>query len=107
LVTWSPLVVAVSTPLTFELSGEQFERLVEAVARALEARERHSSAKQVNGSPWLRGADQIATYIGSPRSRVYALASAGRIPVQRDGSALLADKAELDAWLRAGGGRRP
>ncbi|HYB29600.1 MAG TPA: hypothetical protein VEF89_23520 [Solirubrobacteraceae bacterium] len=34
------------------------------------------------GDGWLRGADQIASYIGSPRSRVYALASAGRIPVQ-------------------------
>ena len=42
------------------------------------------------GEGWLRGADEIAAYIGSPRSRVYALASARRIPVQRDGSALVA-----------------
>jgi len=41
------------------------------------------------GEGWLRGADEIAAYIGSPRSRVYALASARRIPVQRDGSALI------------------
>jgi len=56
---------------------------------------------------WLRGADQIASYIGSPRSRVYALASARRIPVQRDGSALVARRSELDSWLRGGGGKRP
>jgi excisionase family DNA binding protein len=56
---------------------------------------------------WLRGADEIASYIGSPRSRVYALASARRIPVQRDGSALVARRSELDSWLQNGGGKRP
>lgn len=59
------------------------------------------------GARWLRGAEQIASYIGCPRSRVYALASAGRIPVERDGSALVASTTDLDSWLRAGGGRRP
>jgi hypothetical protein len=56
---------------------------------------------------WLRGAEQIAGYIGSPRSRVYALASARRIPVQRDGSTLVAPRSELDSWLYRGGGKRP
>lgn len=56
---------------------------------------------------WLRGADKIATYIDSPKSRVYALASAKRIPVERDGSALIARRSDLDAWICAGGGRRP
>jgi len=56
---------------------------------------------------WLRGAEQIAGYIGSPRSRVYALASARRIPVQRDGSTLVARRSELDSWLHHGGGKRP
>jgi excisionase family DNA binding protein len=51
--------------------------------------------------------ERIASYIDSPRSRVYALASARRIPVHRDGSALIARRSELDRWLRAGGGRRP
>lgn len=60
-----------------------------------------------SGEGWLRGADEIASYIGSPRSRVYALASARRIPVQRDGSALVARRSELDSWLRSGGGKRP
>jgi hypothetical protein len=56
---------------------------------------------------WLRGAEKIANYIDAPRSRVYALTSAGRIPVQRDGSSLIARKFELDAWVRDGGGKRP
>lgn len=62
---------------------------------------------QGNAAKWLRGADQIAAYIGSPRSRVYALASARRIPVERDGSALIAHTTALDEWLRSGGGKRP
>jgi hypothetical protein len=64
---------------------------------------------QANGTvaKWLRGADQIAAYIGAPRSRVYALASARRIPVEHDGSALIAHTTALDEWLRAGGGKRP
>jgi hypothetical protein len=49
----------------------------------------------------------IAGLRDSPRSRVYALTSARRIPVHRDGSALIARRSELDSWLRAGGGRRP
>lgn len=56
---------------------------------------------------WLRGADQIAAYVAAPRSRIYALVSAKRIPVQHDGSNLVARKSELDAWLRAGGAKRP
>ena len=56
---------------------------------------------------WLRGADRIAAYIGAPRSRVYALASARRIPVEHDGSALVAHTSALDDWLRSGGGKRP
>ncbi|MGI8903179.1 MAG: hypothetical protein ACR2IP_05865 [Solirubrobacteraceae bacterium] len=56
---------------------------------------------------WLRGADRIASYIDAPRSRVYALASAGRITVHKDGSALLARKSELDQWITNGGGKRP
>ncbi|MGA8744692.1 MAG: hypothetical protein WB507_02360 [Solirubrobacterales bacterium] len=56
---------------------------------------------------WLRGADRIAAYIDCPRSRVYALTSAGRLPVERDGSALIARRSELDAFVRSGGARRP
>jgi excisionase family DNA binding protein len=56
---------------------------------------------------WVRGAVAIARYLGCPPSRVYALASAGRIPIHRDGSNLVARTSELDDWLRAGGAKRP
>jgi hypothetical protein len=74
------------------------ERAAELVAEQIDSR---------NGDGWLRGADAIAGYIGAKRDRVYALSSAGRIPVEHDGSALLARKSVLDAWVRNGGGKRP
>ncbi|HEY0392564.1 MAG TPA: hypothetical protein VGC63_12725 [Solirubrobacterales bacterium] len=82
------------------------EALIERIARRAA-----ELVRQWNGNleddPWLRGADRIAAHIDSPRSRVYALVSARRIPVHHDGSALIARRSELDHWLRAGGGRRP
>jgi len=92
------------TPVSFSLPDEALEQIAERAAELLAERQ---VAPTSDG--WLRGADQIASYIGAPRSRVYALASCkpARIPVQRDGAALIAKRSELDAWLRAGGGRRP
>jgi len=82
------------------------DELIELIARrAAELVRQSNGDKRDDG--WLRGADKIADYIDSPRSRVYALASARRIPVHHDGSALIARRSELDSWLRAGGGRRP
>jgi hypothetical protein len=102
--TWIGGRAAVSAPLTVELSGEQLEILAERVAVILEAR---AEANTSGSSAWLRGAERIGKYIDAPRSRVYALASAGRIPVERDGSNLIARRSDLDAWLCAGGGKRP
>lgn len=56
---------------------------------------------------WLRGAARIADYLDCPRSRVYALVSAGRIPVEHDGSNLIARQSDLDRWIRNGGATRP
>ncbi len=56
--------------------------------------------------PWLDVAG-AAEHLACPRSRLYALVSAGRIPCEHDGSRLLFDRRELDAWVRAGGARRP
>lgn len=82
------------------------EELVELIAqRAAELVRRDGESETEDG--WLRGADKIAAYIDSPRSRVYALVSARRIPVHHDGSALIARRSDLDGWLRSGGGRRP
>jgi hypothetical protein len=81
------------------------EELVEQIARrAAELVAEHTAESDEDG--WLRGAERIAAYIDAPRSRVYALASARRIPVHRDGSALIARRSELDRWLLHGGGLR-
>jgi hypothetical protein len=79
--------------------------LVEAIAERAADLVTERVAQVEDG--WLRGADRIAAYVDAPPSRVYALASAGRIPIHRDGSALIARRSELDAWVRDGGGKRP
>ncbi len=82
------------------------EELVELIAqRAAELIQQNGESE--TDDRWLRGADKIAAYIDSPRSRVYALVSARRIPVHHDGSALIARRSDLDKWLRSGGGCRP
>jgi len=48
-----------------------------------------------------------ATFLACPVSRVYALTSAGRLPVHRDGSRLLFDRDELREYVNNGGARRP
>lgn len=80
------------------------EGLAEAVAaRALELLE-HRAASEVER--WI-GAGDAAAYLACPRSRIYALVSAERIPHRKDGSRLLFRCSELDAWVASGGGRRP
>ena len=81
------------------------EEVVEAIAERAAKIVAERRADSEDG--WLRGAEHIAAYIDCPRSRVYALASAQRIPVHHDGAALIARRSELDGWLRDGGGRRP
>lgn len=88
--------------VTLDIGGELVERIAERAAE-LVARHRDETA----GDGWLRGADKIAAYIDAPRSRVYGLVSARRIPIHHDDSALIARRSELDAWLLAGGARRP
>ena len=88
-------------PLTLPLGDDLVEAIAERAAQLVSDR----GAGSEDG--WLRGADRIAAYIDCPRSRVYALASARRIPVHHDGSALIARRSELDRWLRKGGGVRP
>jgi hypothetical protein len=94
---------ALASALLAELSETDLDRLAELLAPRIADRLSQSE----NADVWLRGADRIGEYIAAPRSRVYALASARRIPIERDGSALIARKSALDAWLRAGGGKRP
>ena len=86
--------------VTFTLGDDALEALARRAAQiVMEEMERRDG--------WLRGADEIAAYIGCKKDRIYALVSAGRIPVHKDGSALVAKRSELDAWIRNGGGVRP
>lgn len=94
---------AIVDALLAELDDHAMGALVDRLAPLLA--ERFGLAAADDG--WLRGADQIAAYIGAPRSRVYALTSAGRIPIEHDGSALIARRSVLNDWLRAGGAKRP
>ena len=88
-----------SDPLTLQLPPDLINQIADRVL------ERVPSAQAEDC--WLRGADKIAAYIDAKPSRVYALVSARRIPVHKDGSALIARRSELDKWIRNGGGCRP
>lgn len=88
--------------LILHIGDELVEQIAERAAELVASRRDGE-----DGGCWLRGADKIAAYIDAPRSRVYGLVSAHRIPVHHDGSALIARRSELDAWLFNGGGRRP
>ena len=48
-----------------------------------------------------------ADFLACKPDRIYALTSAGRIPVHRDGSRLLFDRRELREYVRNGGAKRP
>jgi len=81
-----------------DVSAEFIERVAERAAELL--------ASRVNVDEWL-SVQEAAHYLRCPRSRIYALTSAKRIPHHHDGSRLLFRRSELDAWVLAGGGRRP
>ncbi len=89
--------------MQIELNDDLLEQI--AVRAAQLVQDARPTATAQDG--WIRGAAKIAAYIDCPRSRVYALASAHRIPIHHDGSALIARRSDLDAWLQSGGGLRP
>ena len=93
------------TSLSFDLPDDLVERIVDLAVVRLQ--EQHQTAGAPAAPRWLRGAKAIAAYVDAPVSRVKALSSAGRIPVEKDGSALLAHTDDLDRWIREGGGKRP
>lgn len=94
-------------PLALEFPPELIEQIAQRAAEILDDRRPGADTPQADG--WLRGAEAIAKYISAPVSRVYALASCNppRIPIEKDGSALLARRSDLDAWIVSGGGKRP
>lgn len=80
------------------LDGDALDTLAERLAPRL------GQPAQTDG--WLT-VGEAAEYLRCPKSRVYSLVSARRIPFVKDGSRTLFRRSELDAWLRAGGGKRP
>lgn len=90
-----------NSALEVALPVEFVERVAERVAGLLA-----DSAVPAGPEPYF-GVAAAADYLACPRSRLYALVSAGRIPHRKDGSRLLFRASEIDAWLDAGGGRRP
>jgi hypothetical protein len=91
----------VTAPLTLDLPPDVIEAIAERAAELLAERQ------PVADDGWLRGAEQIATYIDSTPSRIYALTSARRIPVEHDGAAIVAKRSTLDTWIKEGGDRCP
>lgn len=86
--------------LSLSLPAELVEIVAERAAELVEER-------RVGGvEPWI-GVGDASAHLACPRSRIYALVSAGRIPHRKDGSRLLFRRSELDEWLAAGGGVRP
>jgi excisionase family DNA binding protein len=80
------------------------EQLVTAIAEQTAALIWPHIASPTTGFLDVEGA---ATFLSCPRSRIYALCSANRLPHHRDGSRLLFDPDELRAYVLAGGARRP
>jgi excisionase family DNA binding protein len=78
--------------------------LVEVVAAR--AAELVKERKVSEAERWI-GVQDAATHLACPRSRIYALVSARRIPHCKDGSRLLFRRSELDSWLAEGGAVRP
>lgn len=91
---------------TIGLPAELLDVLAERVADVLVERGLVAAAAVSAPESWLNVAD-AAAYLACPRSRVYSLVSARRIPHEKDGSRLLFKRSALDDWLTAGGARRP
>lgn len=89
--------------LTVDLPPEMVEQIAQRAAEILA--ERNGASGSDDG--WLRGADRIAGYLDCSPSRVYSLVSARRIPIHKDGSAIVARRSELDRWIADGGDRCP
>jgi excisionase family DNA binding protein len=86
--------------LALTLPDELLERVAERVASILAERQ----PGEGDGFLDVAGA---ADFLACPKSRIYSLVSAGRLPHERDGSRLLFDRGELREYVSNGGARRP
>jgi excisionase family DNA binding protein len=89
------------TALTLDIAEELVERIANRAAELVAERrgtDRDESFLDVAGA---------AEFLACPRSRIYALVSARRLPHHHDGSRLLFDRRELREYVHNGGARRP
>jgi excisionase family DNA binding protein len=93
---------ALTAALLAEMDNETLATLADRLAPILATRIGHAEPP----FPWL-DVEHAAEHLSCPRSRIYALVSVKRIPHYKDGSRLLFRPEELDAWVRAGGAKRP
>jgi excisionase family DNA binding protein len=93
-------VSSLASALLAELDDDALDALARLLAPRLGV---HGAPAEPSG--WL-DVQAAADYLACPRSRIYALVSARRIPHCKDGSRLLFRASELDEWVRSGGARR-
>ena len=89
-------------PLNLPLPAEFLEAVAQRAAEILAEQQ----GDQVDDDGYL-DVDGAARFLSCPKSRIYSLVSANRLPVHRDGSRLLFDRRELRAYVAAGGGEAP
>jgi excisionase family DNA binding protein len=97
-------VSAIAQALLAELDEKALDQLADALLPRLRARLAREAVSQKDA--WL-DVEAAAEHLACPKSRLYAMVSARRIPFHKDGSRTLFDRDELDAWVRSGGARRP
>jgi excisionase family DNA binding protein len=88
--------------LTLDVPPSVVEQIAQRAADLLA--ERQSGQTDTGGYLDVEGA---AEFLACPKSRIYSLVSAKRIPFHKDGSRTLFDRAELREYVRNGGARRP
>jgi excisionase family DNA binding protein len=87
------------TPLALPLAPEALDVIAERVADLL-------AQRAAEPSPWMT-AEQAATYLAAPVSRIRKLTMTGELPHAKDGRRVLYRREELDAFIRNGGARTP
>lgn len=92
---------ALTTALLADLTEADLDRLAELLRPRLS-----TISPDQQPQSWL-SVQSAADHLACPKSRLYALVSARRIPFHKDGSRTLFDRDELDEWVRAGGATRP
>lgn len=83
------------------LTDEQLDAIARRAAAIVSA---SSSPEAESG---FLGVDGAAELLACPKSRVYKLVSARRIPHHKDGSRLIFDRAELRRYVESGGATCP